>query len=73
MKEPRINKLDMGQRHMLRLLKRDANIVGWVKISDVIFPYIEKLPPELVEVNDNVARLTPLGLIIIEWAIGSYE
>ena len=68
--KPKLDKLDLGQRHFLRLLKRDGDVNGWCKISDNIFPYIEQLPSELVEVNDNVARLTEIGNKIVEWSIG---
>lgn len=55
------NKLDYGQKHFLVLIDKDKGDDGWTKVSDVVMPLIQKMPPELVEVEPNRCRMTPEG------------
>lgn len=44
-------KLDAGQKHMLRLVMNGADSEGWAPVSKQVFPLVEKLPSELVELE----------------------
>lgn len=63
-------KLDTGNKHLLRLIARDANPEGWAIVSKQVFPLVEAMPPELrdlVRIGDHgCVRLTPLGQAIVE-------
>lgn len=60
-------KLDSGQKHLLRLIVEGADSEGWATVSKPVFPLVEKLPSELVDleaVGDEGrgrARLTTEG------------
>ena len=60
-------KLDAGQKHLLNLVVKGADSEGWAPVSAPVFPLIEKMPRELVEleaVGDEGrgrARLTEAG------------
>ena len=60
-------KLTTGQKHLLRLIVRDADKEGWASVSKVVFPLIEQLPSRLVELNtgERKARLTRKGQSLI--------
>jgi hypothetical protein len=70
-------KLSAGQKHMLRLIVKDADAEGWAPVSAQVMPVVrEMLPPELV-MHESVgtegrgrAKLTPVGeslLAAMEW------
>ena len=66
-------KLDGGQKHLLRLIARDQqNAEGWCAVSAVIYPIVQKtMPADLVEhyqVEDGRgrARLTLAGENLID-------
>lgn len=70
-------KLDAGQKHLLRLVRKGADAEGWAPVSAMVYPHAVKiLPPELATtepVGDEGrgrARLTPAGeslLDAMEW------
>ena len=68
-------KLDVHHKHILKLLKRDAGVDGWVKVSDKLYPTLSKgMPKELTEFEDGQngkrARLTQEGknvLSALDW------
>ena len=66
-------KLDAGDRHLLRLIRKDRDSHGWAKVSEAVFPFALKLPTELVEtrVNENGRwiRLTNEGEIVLDWIL----
>jgi len=63
-------KLNAGQKHLLRLIVKDADAEGWTRISKTVFPVLQEMPSELIDlewVNDEGrARLTPKGQSIID-------
>jgi hypothetical protein len=65
-------KLDAGQKHILRLVKRDADSEGWATVSKTLMPLIKRgTPEELLDIEyvgdtgAGRARLTTLGETII--------
>lgn len=60
-------KLDARQKHLLRLVVEGADVEGWAPVSKPVFPLVEKLPSELVELKSvgdegrGRARLTEEG------------
>jgi len=66
-------KLDVGQKHLLRLIDKDAGADGWTPVSSVVYPLLEtNLPKELI-VLERVgtegrgrAKLTQHGESIVE-------
>ena len=44
-------KLDHGQKHLLRLVARDAGTDGWTPVSAPVFPLIEKVPQALIDLE----------------------
>jgi hypothetical protein len=69
------SKLDSGQKHLLRLVAKDAKADGWANASYVVYRLIDKtIPRALVELYGSTdirrIRLTPLGqqlLHAMEW------
>jgi hypothetical protein len=66
-----LEKLDHGQKHVLRLIDRDKKSDGWTTISAQLFPAIStSLPAELATFEATAdggrARLTDLGFNILE-------
>ena len=45
------SKLSDGQKHLLKLAHRDAGPEGWAAVSKAVFPLLEKMPTELVELE----------------------
>jgi len=44
-----MGKLDAGQKHMLKIIHRDADDDGWTEVSEQLFPVLLKtMPKELV-------------------------
>lgn len=65
------HKLDAGEKRFLILINRgQEQYEGWAKVSPALFPHVDKMPKELVElerVDDGWgrARLTPDGESIL--------
>ena len=65
-------KLDAGQKHLLRLVESGAVANGWAEVSKPVFPLMERLPSELVELEkvgdegSGRARLTDKGLQLMD-------
>lgn len=61
----KMSKLDAGQKHLLRLLDKDAGAGGWAPVSSLVWPFVASLPDDLVEKRPSDggghARLTPSG------------
>jgi hypothetical protein len=70
-------KLDAGQKHLLRLVRKGAEADGWAPVSATVYPHAKTaLPHELAtlepvgEDGRGRARLTPAGealLDAMEW------
>lgn len=58
--------LNAREKHLLKLLLRDANKDGWTPVSFAVWPLIKSLPNELVETHPGFARLTEKGNSIVE-------
>lgn len=41
--------LNAGQRHLLRLVEKDADADGWTPVSEIVWPLVHALPDDLVE------------------------
>lgn len=63
--------LNLGQKHILRLTKRDAGLDGWAKVSKQLFPHIQDLPKDLVELKETddggFIRLTERGHAVVDY------
>ncbi len=74
-------KLDDGEKHMLRLIRKDQNAEGWAKVSEAVWPVAVMLPSELVElrstvnldggvkVSNRAIRLTDAGNAVVDWLL----
>ena len=65
-------KLDDGQKHFLRLIEKgQACPDGWAPVSKAVFPLVNAMPTELVELHSvgddgrGRARLTSEGQAIL--------
>ena len=64
-------KLSSGQKHLLKLVMDDADAEGWTPVSKPVFPLIEKLPSELVNLESvgnegkGRAKLTEEGVAVM--------
>jgi hypothetical protein len=66
-------KLTDGQKHVLRLAKRDADENGWCFVSSTVFPFIETIPEDLLkkeksEDGTGMVRLTANGETILRYS-----
>lgn len=63
--------LNNGQKHLLRLIRKDSDKEGWTPVSNFVWPAVEGLPSELVEIEKTEtggrARLLPAGEVVINW------
>jgi len=64
-------KLNHAQKHILRLIDRDKDDGGWVRVSQAIYPHIDSnIPKDLIELETNKdggrARLTTEGQAVID-------
>ena len=78
MSEQTPHKLSAGEKHMLRLIQRDAGADGWTRVSKVVAPFFtdKKIPCgimpdalcefEPAEDGGGRARLTQLGENLLE-------
>lgn len=65
-------KLNHGQIHIMKLLKRDCDKDGWTPIGDKLYPHIrQSIPPEFVIFKNDDSRwfgkLTEKGNNFIEF------
>ena len=64
--------LNMGQKHLLRLIKKGRGEDGWTKVSPMVLPLM-KTVPEALAVTESTeegwgrAKLTEAGENIIDW------
>jgi len=58
-------KLDSGQKHLLRLIRRDCHTDGWTTVSEKVLPLVEMLPSQLVRIGPLGAQLTPEGSSVV--------
>lgn len=58
--------LNAGDKHLLKLILRDANEYGWATVSSAVLPLVKSLPGELVDIHQGFARLTEKGNSIVE-------
>lgn len=65
------NKLDHKQKHLLKLIDKDKQEDGWTKVSNLLWPLIEKLPSEFVELHPKLlcAKLTISGKDLVYWIL----
>lgn len=65
------NKLSPASCHLLRLIRKDADSDGWAKVSSVVWPLVQKLPEELVELRPSGdaghVKLTEAGNTVLDW------
>jgi hypothetical protein len=63
--------LDLGAMHILNLAKKEAKEDGWARVSDVVWPLLEKVPAELLDrepdANGGRCRLTHDGQVVLKW------
>jgi hypothetical protein len=64
-----VRRLSADETHFIRLIARDANDDGWTKVSAMLYPLVEKMPRELVELwpteSGGRARLTDEGSSVL--------
>ena len=58
--------LTVGEKHILRHIRRDCGSDGWTTVSEAVMPLVRKLPPELCETSPTGARLTSDGDAIVD-------
>jgi hypothetical protein len=66
-----VNKLDAGNKHLLKLVMKGADDTGWAPVSKPVFPLVEAMPKELIELEPvgegrGRARLTQQGKNLID-------
>ncbi len=67
-----MTKLDNGQRNLLRLTEKGAELDGWAPVSAVVLPLLEGIPTDLIEIKRlsdgrGVARLTNAGRTVLSY------
>ncbi len=66
-----MNELNQADRHLLRLVRQGKDAEGWSKVSAVVLPLVQKLPPELVTLEltepGGRAKLTDAGETVLYW------
>ena len=66
-----MNKLNHGDKHLLRLVRQGKDNEGWAKVSGVVWPLVQKLPSELVTIEaigeGGRAKLTDAGETVLDW------
>lgn len=64
-------KISGPDRHLLSLIRKDKKPDGWTSVSRMVWPFMLKLPRELVELEEvgegGIAKLTPTGEIVLDW------
>jgi len=66
-------KLDDGVLRLLKLVSREADADGWAQVSAVVWPAVERIPQDLIELRQVItgggkARLTAGGQAIATYA-----
>lgn len=76
MNVPENQKLDAGQRNLIRLIRKGQDAEGWAKVSKIVLPLAkEKIPAELAEIEgpfedgSGRARLTDRGNALLDLAV----
>lgn len=63
--------LTAGDKHLLRLIRREKDADGWAKVSKMLWPIILALPTQLVETrasdDGGFIRLTDAGSTVLDW------
>lgn len=63
--------LTPNDKHLLRLVERGKKENGWSNVSAQVWPFISKLPQELVELKEvgfgGIVKLTKEGEIVLKW------
>ena len=64
-------RIDYKTRHLMTLIRKDANDDGWACVSDQLWPFLEALPVELVDRKETemggMVRLTDKGNTVLDW------
>ena len=67
----KMNKLTYNEKVLLVLIRKSQNHEGWAGVSSMMFPLVEKLPKELIELKTNEAggwvKLTEAGNTIVNY------
>lgn len=58
--------LNAGDKHLLKLILKDADEQGWTPVGSAVLPLIKSLPDELIDIQPGFARLTEKGKSIVE-------
>lgn len=63
--------LTNGEKHLLRLIQKDRDADGWAKVSELVWPFVEKLPSQLCELrateDGRFIKLTHDGEVVLDW------
>ena len=63
--------LSANDKHLLRLIRKDKGYGGWTKVSGAVWPLVQSLPSELVELKTtdfgHLIRLTEKGDTVLDW------
>ena len=64
-------KLDIQHKHILRLIRRDADPSGWTSLSEQLFPTLSKMMPEELVIFEKLehggrAKLSKLGTSVLD-------
>jgi hypothetical protein len=66
-----MSKLHSKDRHLLTLIRKDRNAEGWAKVSAVVWPLVQTLPGELVDLKESedggFVKLTDDGETVLDW------
>ncbi len=64
-------KLNISERHILRLVRKGQDFEGWAKVSAQVWPFVKAMPRELVTAEKTEtggrAKLTVAGEVILDW------
>ena len=63
-------KINNNTAHLLRLIEKEADPLGWAKVSEIVWPLVQSLPSSLVEwdgLGGKKVRLTQEGKIVVKW------
>ena len=72
-KRSAMQKLSDNDKHLLRLIHRSEKRDGWASVSQPIWPFIAKLPSDLVELQEvgfsGIVKLTREGETVLKWLL----
>lgn len=64
--------LNNGDMHLLRLVQKGRDAQGWAKVSKMLWPIVQGLPSELVELRPSEdgghMKLTEAGETVLAWS-----